>query len=180
MAELVIQTGKHRGKRLQVTQKDFIIGREEGCAIRLASADISKRHCAVRAKNDTLLVRDLGSRNGTYLNDVLVTEPTLAEPGDVLRVGPMSFLVSKSTGKAKAANKPAKPAAKKDDGLSDDDIAGWLTDENGEGGNSGDTTEIPNAAEDPNKPRLTEKQQNVREAAAAVIRKWHETHSTEA
>ncbi len=135
MAELIIQTGKHQGKKIDLAGLDCIIGRHESCKIRIASGDVSKQHCRLTHKGDGLFAQDLGSRNGTYVNDVLLTEETRLNPGDLLRVGPMVFQVARSAPPPAAAK--TKPAQEETD---DDQIAAWLS----EGGDleksGGDTT----------------------------------------
>jgi pSer/pThr/pTyr-binding forkhead associated (FHA) protein len=92
MAKLIIQTGKLAGKPLTIPSKEVVIGRDEGCFIRMGSVDISRRHCSLRATVDGILVTDLGSSNGTLVNDILITAPTILRVGDRLRVGPAVFL----------------------------------------------------------------------------------------
>jgi pSer/pThr/pTyr-binding forkhead associated (FHA) protein len=92
MAKLIIQTGKLAGKPLTIPAKEVIIGRDEGCFIRMGSAEISRRHCSLRAASQGILVTDLGSSNGTFVNDRAITVPTVLRAGDRLRVGPAVFL----------------------------------------------------------------------------------------
>lgn len=139
MFELIVQSGKHQGKCLQLpSEGEVIIGRDELCQIRLASSDVSRHHCVLKMTAEGIVARDLDSRNGTYLNETLMEEETLLKPGDVLRIGPIILQV------------PGAPAAP--DAASDDDIASWLsTNENiaatdGAEAASGDTTIIPRPA----------------------------------
>ncbi len=74
MTELIIQTGKHQGKKIDLAGNDCIIGRHESCKIRIASGDVSKHHCRLKHKPGGLHAKDLGSRNGTFVNDVLLTK----------------------------------------------------------------------------------------------------------
>ena len=138
MPELIIRSGKHEGKRLTIPNHDTLIGRGEECQVRLASADVSKLHCLLRVTPDGMTVRDLGSRNGTFVNDVPALLETPLRPGDRLRVGPMIFQVPLH--KPADPHKPA-PKADRGDSPSDDDIAAWLHDEAARSG-TGDTTII--------------------------------------
>lgn len=113
MAKLIIQTGKLAGKQLIVPMKEVLIGRDEGCYIRMGSPDISRKHCTLRATSDGILVEDLGSSNGTYINDIRIDGPTILKGGDKLRVGPAIFEVD--------GPKPILPKI-------DDDIVDWLND----------------------------------------------------
>lgn len=124
MAELIIHSGKLQGKRLSLPDREIIVGRDEDCHMRLTSTLVSRRHCALDVKPDGIWVRDLGSQNGTYVNDVAITEPMRLRGGDVLRIGAALFLVPESNPAA------AKPKAVNDSSkISDAEIADWLTDE---------------------------------------------------
>ena len=90
---LVVASGIYAGKEIAIAGNQFVIGRDEDCNLRPASPAISKKHCAVFYKEGEPFVKDLGSTNGTFLNDVQVEgERPLAE-GDKLRVGPLDFAV---------------------------------------------------------------------------------------
>jgi hypothetical protein len=65
-------------------------------------------------------VRDLESQNGTYVNDVAISQPYLMKSGDVLRIGAALFQVPRL--------RPSQLKAV-DDRLSDDDISSWLTED---------------------------------------------------
>jgi pSer/pThr/pTyr-binding forkhead associated (FHA) protein len=63
------------------------IGRGEACAIRLDDTYVSMQHARLSPKDGACLVEDLGSTNGTYVNDRRVQAPVEAKAGDVVRVG---------------------------------------------------------------------------------------------
>lgn len=63
------------------------IGRAAGCEITLDDTYISQIHARVLPGESGLLVEDLGSTNGTYLNRTRVTVPVVAHAGDRLQVG---------------------------------------------------------------------------------------------
>lgn len=180
MTELIIQTGKHQGKTIDLAGMDCIIGRHESCKIRIASEDVSKQHCRLKHKADGVYLKDLGSRNGTFLNDQPIADEVKIKPGDLLRIGPMTFLI------AEGKTVPAKAAAKGSKGSADDDmIAAWLS-EGGDLEKSGhDTTEIippttkPSApptaqpAEAKDSPAGDHSLNSVRERSQEIIRQWH-------
>ncbi len=81
------------------TRRDFemerdsiVIGRSGDCDFQIPLAVVSRRHCKVSRKGGRLVVKDLGSSNGTYLNDKRVLQAEI-KPGDVLKVGPVIFTV---------------------------------------------------------------------------------------
>ena len=82
------------------TRKDFplpstvtIIGRKHDCDLCIPLMGVSRRHCEINQDNGRLKIRDLDSRNGTYLNGKKVSE-SLINPGDRVSVGPLDFTVS--------------------------------------------------------------------------------------
>lgn len=69
-----------------------MVGRQTDCNLRVPAIDVSRRHCEIMLEDDELTVRDLGSRNGTYVNGQKTDIKELS-PGDVLSVGPLVFVV---------------------------------------------------------------------------------------
>lgn len=63
------------------------IGRSESCAIRLDDTYVSQVHAKLYGRNSAWYVEDLGSTNGTYLNDGRVSSPVEVHAGDRIRVG---------------------------------------------------------------------------------------------
>jgi pSer/pThr/pTyr-binding forkhead associated (FHA) protein len=91
--KLVVTGGSHKARVIQLQSAETIIGRQRGCDIRIPSARVSRRHCRLIYRDDCLIVVDLVSANGTYLNDVAVEGQALVRPGDQLSVGPVTFRV---------------------------------------------------------------------------------------
>lgn len=91
--KLIVLAGAKEGTQIPLKKDKFIIGRASECTLRAGSSAISRRHCAIVRKDDKWYVRDLGSRNGTHLNDVAVDKATALSPGDEIRVGPLHFRV---------------------------------------------------------------------------------------
>jgi pSer/pThr/pTyr-binding forkhead associated (FHA) protein len=69
-----------------------VVGRATECTLRVPARDVSRRHCEIETAGGRVLVRDLGSSNGTFLNGKRITEAQL-NPGDRLTVGPVTFVV---------------------------------------------------------------------------------------
>jgi predicted component of type VI protein secretion system len=108
--KLVVLAGAKEGTQIPLKKDKFIIGRASDCTLRAGSSAISRRHCAIVRKDDGWVVRDLGSRNGTFLNDSAVASPTPLKVGDELRVGPLHFRIE-PLAKAAGGSKIKKPAA---------------------------------------------------------------------
>jgi pSer/pThr/pTyr-binding forkhead associated (FHA) protein len=63
------------------------VGRTDACAIRLSDSYVSQVHARLYGKDGSWFVEDLGSTNGTYLNDRRVVQPVEVHAGDVVKVG---------------------------------------------------------------------------------------------
>lgn len=75
-------------------QGETTIGRSPYCSIRIPSHEASREHAAVSLDGDTAMIADLGSRNGTYINGVRITQPTRLLSGAMIGIGgaTLSFL----------------------------------------------------------------------------------------
>ena len=78
------------GKRQILGNETLRIGRERGNSIVLQSDSVSRRHCRIDRRKAAWFIKDLGSTNGTYVNDELVEEYQLRR-GDQVKVGDTIF-----------------------------------------------------------------------------------------
>ena len=69
------------------TEGDVVIGREPDCQCILADETISARHVRFAYHHSQWWVEDLGSRNGTGLNGIPLTTPTIVIHGDAIQCG---------------------------------------------------------------------------------------------
>src|SRR5437660_171217 len=88
---LIVTTGKARGREVPLPSTIFVIGRGPRCHLRPHCPSVSKLHCAIARWAGKLVVRDLKSHNGTFLNSARVVGEARAHDGDVLRVGSLTF-----------------------------------------------------------------------------------------
>jgi pSer/pThr/pTyr-binding forkhead associated (FHA) protein len=72
----------------------FLLGRHQECDFRLHHPMVSRRHCRFNQAEGKLLVDDLHSLNGTYLNGQRVNEPAELHDGDEINVGCLSYRIS--------------------------------------------------------------------------------------
>ncbi len=81
-------------RKFSINPERTIVGRRQDCDLRIPTRDVSRRHCEIvpGEKRGEVMVRDLGSSNGTYVNGKRVSE-TVLHPGDRLSVGPVTFIV---------------------------------------------------------------------------------------
>ena len=71
---LTVVSGKDAGRALLVGAEKRVIGRNDHCDLMLDDKKVSAVHCEVVATERGVLLRDLGSRNGTFLGDVRIVE----------------------------------------------------------------------------------------------------------
>jgi predicted component of type VI protein secretion system len=72
--------------REQAVSDGMTIGRE-GCDVNLIDQEVSRRHAAIRSANGSFAIEDLGSTNGTFVNDERITGLRLLSHGDTVRLG---------------------------------------------------------------------------------------------
>ncbi|MFM7160426.1 MAG: FHA domain-containing protein [Planctomycetaceae bacterium] len=159
---LVILSGRQRGRRIELPNREGVLGREEGCLIRLNSAEVSRRHCTLTPTDAGLLLRDCGSQNGTFVNRERLTGERLLQGGDRLQVGPFLFEIA------------APPVAEVE--AVEESVLGWLAETTGPGSLDGDTTVLhvpsPLQAEPPPEARPGTFR-TLAEEARDVLREWH-------
>ncbi len=88
-AQLVVLRGVERGRVFRLEGAEAGIGRQADNAVVLASAAVSKRHALIDRRAPPAEIRDLGSTNGTKVNNVALRhgEPRELRFGDVIEVG---------------------------------------------------------------------------------------------
>lgn len=91
---LVVNQGPHKGKEIPVSSSaKFLIGRASECQLKPNSQAISKRHCSIEVRDGKCYVEDLNSTNGTFINEDQLTGERELHNGDVLKIGPLDFVV---------------------------------------------------------------------------------------
>ncbi len=126
-ASLVLLKKNGAYKAFPLPSAVTVIGRRSDCDLRIPLPMVSRRHCQLSLNKNTLELRDLESRCGTFLNDKRVDGETTVKAGDYLRIGPLIFVcqidgkpekivppqkTAPPAPKAVAKPKPQKPAVK--------------------------------------------------------------------
>ena len=93
--ELVIVQGRSATTTLKLIDGVTTIGRHDECQLRIKSSQVSRKHCELFEKKGLLLVKDLGSSNGTLVNGKRIQGQKVLEAGDELTIGPVHLRVSK-------------------------------------------------------------------------------------
>ena len=71
--------------------RPMLLGRQQGSDLLLPEELVSRRHARLAYEGDDLVLEDLGSTNGTYLNEELLQGPAPLHSGDRVRIGDSEF-----------------------------------------------------------------------------------------
>lgn len=86
MATIRVKTGPNKGKTYDIQSTPLTVGREENQVIQILDQGVSRAHAEIFRLGEMCFVRDLNSTNGTYVNDVKISEESL-KAGDELLIG---------------------------------------------------------------------------------------------
>jgi len=84
---LVVISGKPLGKSFFITKESIVLGRDLAADISIGETSISRRHTEFRMTPDGIVVSDMGSTNGTFVNDQKVEGAKQLADGDLIRCG---------------------------------------------------------------------------------------------
>ena len=88
-AFLVFEKGALKGHRIPISAQSVIIGRggrNTVCDIELPERQISRQHAEIYAEHGTYYIRDLHSKNGTYVNEQSVQSPVRLQDNDIVQI----------------------------------------------------------------------------------------------
>lgn len=90
---------RQHDKGLEYSLEDYnLLGRSPDATIRLNDAGISRQHATIRRDGDLYWVSDLGSANGSFVNDVAVTTARALRHGDSIQLGTCLFIFENDEG----------------------------------------------------------------------------------
>ena len=96
MPKLVVLTEGLTGRAYELKADRTTIGRLEDNAFQIAEPSVSSHHCEVLLKGGEVVVKDLNSTNGTYINNQKITEQVL-KAGHTLRLGQVDLRLEDGT-----------------------------------------------------------------------------------
>lgn len=120
--QLVVNTGKAKGRCIRVTGPHYVIGRSPECQLRPQSDQVSPRHAELKVIAGIVVISDLGSASGTRVNGQRLRGPASLRTGDRIEIGPLTLTALVDE------RRPSKRPRR----ATEDEIASWLVDEDEE------------------------------------------------
>ena len=89
--QLVISEGKEAGREFEFDQDSVVIGRTAECDVILYEAGVSRKHARILIEGGGIWIEDLGSSNGTRVNNTMIQGKQALRDGDSISMGPVVF-----------------------------------------------------------------------------------------
>lgn len=93
--QLVVLRGRSSTQTIRLGNDVTVVGRQDGCQLQIRSSQVSRKHCELREEDGFLVVKDLGSSNGTFINGKKVDGAQRADHGMELSFGGVKFRVER-------------------------------------------------------------------------------------
>ncbi len=94
MPRLLVIKGADEGKQFELAEQRLGVGRDTQNAIRLHDTEVSRKHAEFVATANGYTLRDVGSANGTFVNNQRVGEPVVLQAGDRIQIGQTTLVYS--------------------------------------------------------------------------------------
>lgn len=108
--QLVMSQGPQPGQAFALDRDTLTLGRDPSNAIAINEPQVSRKHARITQQENVIVVEDLGSTNGTYVNGMRLTGPRALTPGDVISLGEAVTLTFYSAGAVPTEDLGAPPA----------------------------------------------------------------------
>src|SRR5437016_702082 len=135
---LVANNGPQAGRKYELKGDKSILGRHPDCHVVIEVGAVSRNHCQIVREGNDLKVEDLGSRNGTFLNEEpeKIAGRRLLKPGDVIRVCEGSFTFQSDAPQPAAPPSQPPPTAPVGNMLDGAGLGAFLADDEKAGGST--------------------------------------------
>jgi pSer/pThr/pTyr-binding forkhead associated (FHA) protein len=111
MAKLVVLSEGFTGLTYELKAEKATIGRLDDNAFQLVEPSVSSHHCELFQRGSELVVKDLNSTNGTFINGEKINESVL-KPGQILRLGQVEMRLETGAGAGAGTGATKKPLDK--------------------------------------------------------------------
>lgn len=85
--QLVMKSGPTPGKIFDLDKDEVNIGRDVNNDVVVNDAEVSRRHARITSQKGSLVIEDLGSTNGTYINNIRLSGPRMLQSGETITLG---------------------------------------------------------------------------------------------
>src|SRR5215510_6565177 len=109
MARLVLLSEGFAGRTYDLKTDTTTVGRVSDNAFEIPEASVSSHHAEIVLKGSDILIRDLNSTNGTFINGERITEAVL-KPGEILRFGTIELKLDTGDAPIPRSNSPSSAA----------------------------------------------------------------------
>ena len=113
MAKLVVLSEGFTGLTCELKADKTTVGRLEDNAFQISEPSVSSHHCELTQRGTELLVKDLNSTNGTFINGEKVATEAVLKPGQILRLGQVEMRLESGAAAAAAAGAAGKKPLEK-------------------------------------------------------------------
>lgn len=100
VAMLLMVEGPWAGKRFFIEDPMFLVGRDAQCDLVIPDRQVSRRHAVVSQEDDQFLLKDLDSKNGTFVNGQELSGTYALQDGDEIQIAlccKLAFVAAEST-----------------------------------------------------------------------------------
>jgi pSer/pThr/pTyr-binding forkhead associated (FHA) protein len=110
MAKLVVLSEGLAGQTHELKVDTTTVGRVEDNAFQIPEPSVSSHHCEIIRRGSDVVIKDLNSTNGTFINGQQVTGEAVLKPGQILRLGQIELRLEDGAPASAAASAPKAPA----------------------------------------------------------------------
>ncbi|MDB6057132.1 MAG: hypothetical protein JWO95_976 [Verrucomicrobiales bacterium] len=107
MAKLVVLSESLAGKTHELTVDTTTVGRVEDNAFQIEEASVSSHHAEIIRRGNDVVIKDLNSTNGTFINGQQITGEGVLKPGQILRLGQIELRLEDGSAASASSSKPA-------------------------------------------------------------------------
>ena len=111
MAKIVVLTPEFKGRTYELATVLTTVGRLEDNSFQIPEQSVSSHHCEFMLRGNDIILKDLNSTNGTFINGEQIKAETIVRPGQVIRLGQVEVRIEDETTAAAPASRPPTPGA---------------------------------------------------------------------
>lgn len=124
-----------QAESVPLENRPMFVGRADDCDLQIPDKKVSRYHCEIVRQADQLIARDLGSKNGTFINGRRLFGPKALRPGDRLEIGPWCFQATKVPQLSAEHSPPVysfdeMATRLQHDLITEDDVVAWIQEQN--------------------------------------------------